>query len=444
MLKRTLCLFTILVAAAVFLSGCEDAKAPQAGLATVTYMEVKTRPVTLTTELSGRTSPFMISEVRPQVSGIIKDRLFIEGTDVKEGEILYQIEPDLYQAAYDSAKATHMKAEANEVAAKLLAKRLEQVVRVNAVSKQDYDNAVAANGQAQAEVAAAKAAMDTARINLEYTRVTAPVSGRIGRSSITAGALVTQNQPTALATIQQLDPMYVDVTQSSTELLRLRRAFNTGELKSSGETAMQATLKLEDGSRYMQRVPKKDPATGDVLRTAEGKIQYELKPIIGTLKFSEVTVEQSTGVVTIRALFPNPEGTLLPGMYVRAILEEGISDRAILIPQKAVIRNNRGLPVAQVLIRDAGAEGQDDVFTVESRVLTVDRAIDNQWLVTEGLKEGDLLLVVGSQRARPGVPVKGVREQAADSEPSSVSGQNARQRTSTDTPASSGAAGKAE
>ena len=392
-----------LLAITLLLPGCQDAKAPpQGALPSVSYMEVKSRAVTLSTELSGRTSAYMVAEVRPQVSGIIQQRLFVEGSDVREGDVLYQIDPAIYQAAYDNAKATLMRAEANEVAAGLLAERYRQVVRVSAVSKQEYDNAVAAHGQAKADVAGARAALDLARINLDYTEVKAPVSGRIGRSAVTPGALVTQNQPTALATIQKLDPMYVDVTQSSVELLRLRRAFSSGELISSGETAMQATLILEDGTAYTQRI------SGD-----------GVKPVIGTLKFSEVTVEQSTGAVTIRAEFPNPENTLLPGMFVRAVLEEGVSEHAILIPQKAVTRNNRGLPMVYKLTRpaDPNQQGQAqtpaDVYTVTLQMISVDRAIDNQWLVTEGLAEGDLVVVEGLMRVRPGMPVKGLPETAA-------------------------------
>lgn len=411
MSKHPLHLLLFLVAA-LALPGCEDSKTPPSRLASVSYMKAESRPVTLTTELSGRTSAFMVSEVRPQVGGIIQERLFVEGSDVKEGDVLYQIDPAIYQAAFDNAKATLMRAEANEVAAKLLAERYQQVVRVSAVSKQEYDNAVASYGQAKADVAAARAALDSARINLDYTKVTAPVSGRIGRSTVTPGALVTQNQPTALATVQQLDPMYVDVTQSSSELLRLRRAFSSGALKSSGDTAMQVTLKLEDGTTYMRRVPKTD-ASGQTVKDTDGTIQYELKPVIGTLKFSEVTVEQSTGAVTIRAVFPNPEGTLLPGMYVRAILEEGVSEKAILIPQKTVVRNNRGLPVIQKLTKNATIQEQEGVYNVTPQVITIDRSIGNDWLVTGGLKEGDLVMLEGLMRVRPGTPVTGTPKPAA-------------------------------
>lgn len=405
-------LLGVWAAALLFLPGCDKQQAPQSQLPAVTFMQVSTKTVTLTSELSGRTSPFMISEVRPQVSGIIQQRLFVEGSDVKQGEVLYQIDPSLYQAAFDNAKATLQKAEANEVAARLLAERYQKVVRVSAVSKQEFDNAVAAHGQAKAEVAAARAALDTARINLEYTRVTSPVSGRIGRSTVTPGALVTQNQANPLATVQQLDPMYVDVTQSSTDLLRLRRAFESGALRSSGEAAMQVSLILEDGTTYVSRVPRKDPATGEPLRDANGRELFDLAPVIGTLKFSEVTVEQSTGVVTIRAVFPNPEGTLLPGMYVRAILEEGVSENAILIPQKTVIRNNRGLPVVQVLFKDETNKDQEGVYSLEARTITVDRSIDNQWLVTNGLKEGELIVLEGLTKVQAGKPVNGVPEGA--------------------------------
>ena len=401
----------VVVAGSLLLAACEDKKAPQASMPAVTYMQVRPQSVTLTTELSGRTSAFMVSDVRPQVSGIILERLFVEGSDVKQGDVLYQIDPSLYQAAYDNAKATLMKAEANEVAAKLLAERYRQVVKVNAVSKQEYDNAVASYGQAQAEVAAARAALDTAAINLAYTKVTAPVSGRIGRSSVTPGALVTQNQSDALATVQQLEPMYVDLTQSSSEMLRLKKAFSSGALKSSGEAALQATLKLEDGTTYACRKPKIDPASGQQMKDESGNPAYELQPVIGTLKFSEVTVEQSTGAVTIRAVFPNPDGILLPGMYVRAVLQEGVNDKAYLVPQKTAIRNSRGQPVVQLLTKNATIENVEGVYNVTPRLLEVDRAIGNNWLVTGGLKDGDRVVVDGLQKIRPGMAVKGTQEQ---------------------------------
>ncbi len=401
----------MVVAGSLLLAACEDKKAPQAGMPAVTYMQVRPQTVTLTTELSGRTSAFMVSDVRPQVSGIILERLFVEGSDVKQGDVLYQIDPALYQAAHDNAKATLMKAEANEVAAKLLSERYRQVVKVNAVSKQEYDNAVASYGQAQAEVAAARAALDTAAINLAYTKVKAPVSGRIGRSSVTPGALVTQNQSDALATVQQLDPMYVDLTQSSNEMLRLKKAFSSGALKSSGEAALQATLKLEDGTTYVCRQPTIDPASGQQMKDESGNPAYELKPVIGTLKFSEVTVEQSTGAVTIRAVFPNPDGILLPGMYVRAVLQEGVNDKAYLVQQKTVIRNSRGQPVVQLLTKNATIQNLEGVYNVAPRLLEIDRPIGNSWLVTGGLKDGDRVVVDGLQKIRPGMAVKGTQDQ---------------------------------
>jgi membrane fusion protein (multidrug efflux system) len=401
-----------IVCASLLLAACGSEKAPE-NIPTVTFMQVSPKSVTLTSELPGRTSAYTVAEVRPQVNGIILERLFVEGSDVKQGDVLYRIDPALYKAAYDNARATLMKVEANAVAAKLLAERYRQVVRVNAVSKQEYDNAVAAYGQAQAEVAAAKAALDTAAINLEYTRVTAPVSGRIGRSAVTSGALVTQNQPNALATVQRLDPMYVDVTQSSTEMLRLKKALSSGELKSSGEGALKATLILEDGAPYQQRVPRKDPVSGQEMKDEAGNPVFVLEPVVGSLKFSEVTVEQSTGAVTIRAVFPNPDGLLLPGMYVRTILEEGVNDRAVLLPQKTVIRDSRGRPVVQILTKNATIRDQEGVYNAVPRILEIDRSIGNDWLVTGGLKEGDRVVLEGLQKIRAGQAVKGTPEQSS-------------------------------
>lgn len=397
-------LLLVIIMTAFLAAACDEQAPQQQAAATVTYLEIKPEPLRLTTELSGRTAAFMVSEVRPQVSGIIQKRLFTEGADVQQGEVLYQIDPAPYQAAYNNALASLQKAEANVVAAALLAERYEKVVRVKAVSKQEYDNAVASQGQAEAEVAAAKAALDAARINLEYTKVTAPVSGRIGRSTVTQGALVTQNQPEPLATVQQLDPIYVDVTQSSVELLRLKKAFASGALKSSGEGAMQVALKLEDGSLYARREPKKD-AAGNTLKDAKGNEVFEEKPIYGTLKFSEVSVEQSTGVVTIRAVFPNLDGTLLPGMYVRALLEEGVDEKAILIPQKTIIRNNRGLPVVQVLNKSGTTPDGKDLYTPETRIIAVDRPVGNDWLVREGLQAGERIVLVGLQKISGQQPV---------------------------------------
>jgi len=328
--------------------------------------------VALTTELPGRTSAYLIAEVRPQVGGIIQKRLFTEGSDVKADEVLYQIDPAPYQAAYNSAKAALARAEANGIPARLKAERYSKLVKNNFISQQDYDEASAALKQAEADVEANKAAVETARINLAYTKVTAPISGRIGRSSVTNGALVTASQPAALATIQQLSPIYVDVTQSSAELLRLKRSLASGLLRSDGEAKAKVRLLLEDGSAY---------------------------PLPGTLKFSEVTVDQSTGSITLRAIFPNPKQTLLPGMFVRAILEEGVDEHAILVPQRGVTRNPDGSAMVMVV----GSEEK-----VEPRAIKVVRTVGDNWLVSEGLKAGDRVILEGLQKARPGTPVKAV------------------------------------
>lgn len=335
----------------------------------VSVVVVVPQPLSLTTELSGRTSAFRIAEVRPQVGGIIQERLFTEGSDVKKGEVLYQIDPAIYQSAYSSAKATLAKAEANLFPARLRLQRFKDLVQINAVSKQDYDDVEAALKQAEAEVEGAKAAVETARINLAYTRVTAPISGRIGRSAVTNGALVTASQSEPLATIQLLDPVYVDVTQSTAELLRLKRDIANGLLNTQGVQQAEVNLLLEDGTPYDCQ---------------------------GTLKFSDVTVNQSTGSVTLRSVFPNPEQLLLPGMFVRAVINEGINEQAILVPQQGVTRNQTG--AATALVVGAGEK-------VEMRVLKVARAIGDKWLVTEGLAPGDRLIVEGLQKAQPGTQV---------------------------------------
>jgi membrane fusion protein (multidrug efflux system) len=326
----------------------------------------------LTTELPGRTSAYLIAEVRPQVSGIIQERLFIEGSDVEAGDVLYQIDPAVYQANYDSANAALARAEANLIPIRLKAERYADLVKINAVSQQEYDDASAALKQAEADVEANKAAVETARINLAYTKVTAPISGRIGRSSVTVGALVTANQPAALATIQQLSPIYVDVTQSSAEMLRLKQSIASSLLKSNEASHANVRLFLEDGSLY---------------------------PLTGTLEFSEAMVDQSTGSVTLRAIFPNPKHTLLPGMFVRAILDEGVNEHAILVPQRGVTRN----PAGDAMVMVVGSEEK-----VEPRVIKVLRNVGENWLVSEGLKAGDRVILEGLQKARPGTPVKAV------------------------------------
>lgn len=338
---------------------------PEAGV-----VVMKSEPVTLTMELSGRISPQMVAEVRPQVGGIIQKRLFTEGGDVKTGEALYQIDPASYQAAYAIAKAALAKSEANVFTLRQKADRYKELVTINAVSRQEYDDSTAALKQAEADIESGKATVDAARINLAYTRLSAPISGRIGRSSVTPGALVTANQASALATIQQLDPIYVDVTQSSADLLRLKRSLASGEIKSKDANQAKVKLVLEDGSSY---------------------------PLEGTLNFSEVTVDQSTGSITLRAQFPNPNQLLLPGMFVRGIVQEGIQEQAILVPQRGVTRDPAGNAVALVV-------GENDV--VERRVLKTERTVGDAWLITDGLKVGERVIVEGIQRIRPGATVK--------------------------------------
>ena len=340
---------------------------PEVGIITI-----QPQRTVLTTELPGRVAPHLVAEVRPQVGGIIQQRLFTEGSDVKAGQVLYQIDPATYRAAFASAKAALARAEANLAPARLREERFQDLVKIRAVSQQEYDDAHAAFLQAEAEVESAKAAMETARIDMDYTSVKAPISGRIGRSTVTTGALVTANQAAALATIQQLDPVYVDITQSTADLLRLKQSLASGVLKNGGATQAQVKLLLEDGTHY---------------------------PQTGTLKFSEVTVEQSTGSVTLRNLFPNPEQLLLPGMFVRAVLEEGVNEQAILVPQRGVTRN----PAGNAMVMVVGAEEK-----VEPRLVKAVRTVGDNWLISEGLKAGDRVILEGIQRARPGTVVKAV------------------------------------
>src|SRR6266581_5906377 len=339
--------------AGLMMTGCGKKTAaapPPAGPPEVGVAVVQPEHVALTTELPGRTSPNLIAEVRPQVGGIIQKRLFTEGSDVKAGQVLYQIDPASYQAAYASARAAQARAEATLDTVRLKAERYRDLVKIKAVSQQDNDDAQASLKQAEADVASTKAAVETARINLAYTKVTAPISGRIGRSTVTDGALVTASQTAAMATIQQLSSIYVDVTQSSAELLKLKQNLASGLLKHDGANQARVKLLLEDGSAY---------------------------PLPGSLKFSEVTVDQSTGSITLRAIFPNPKQTLLPGMFVRAILEEGVNEQAILVPQRGVTRDTSG----NALVMVVGAEEK-----VEPRIITVARTVGDSWLVSAGLK----------------------------------------------------------
>ena len=356
------------------LTGCKDeksaAQAPAAPAVEVAVEAVKPQKVVYTTELAGRTSAFQISEVRPQVSGILQKRLFREGGDVKAGDVLYQIDPATYQANLDSAKANLARAEANVAPAKLKMQRFKDLASISAVSKQEYDDAEAAYKQAQADVGVMQAAVENARIRLNYTRVISPISGRISRSLVTPGALVTENQASPLTTVQQLDPVYVDVTQSSAEVLRLRRSLESGTLRHADAEHASVRLLLEDGTPYGSE---------------------------GTLQFTDVSVDESTGMVTLRAIFPNPKQELLPGMYVRAILTEGVDEQAMLLPQRALQRDAKGNPTAYVV----NAENK-----VEVRPLKVGRTQGTSWVVLDGLKAGDRVVTEGLQKIRPGVSVR--------------------------------------
>jgi membrane fusion protein, multidrug efflux system len=367
--SHVLLLFTT---AGVLTSCSKPQGPPPAMVPEVATVTVTQQSILLTTELPGRTAPFRVAEIRPQVNGLILKRLFTEGTDVKEGQELYQIDPAPFQAALDNARAALGRAEANLPAIQSRVNRYKEALADKAVSQQDFDDASAALKQAEADINYYKAMLQTARINLNYARVVSPISGRIGSSTVTDGAIVTAYQPVALATVQQLDPIYVDVAQSATDLLRLKRRLEGGQLKHGGTNANKVRLILPDGSAY---------------------------PMEGALQFQDISVDPTTGTVTLRMVFPNPNGMLLPGMFVRGIVQEGANDQAILVPQQAVAGDTKGNPVA--LIVDATGK-------VVQRQIVVDRAIGSQWLIASGLAPGDRVVAEGQQRARPGTPVKEV------------------------------------
>lgn len=360
----------ILISAAL-LAGCDDQgdKHAQAVEPLVTVHVATAAPLAVTTELPGRTSAFRIAEVRPQVSGIVLKRNFTEGSDVEAGQSLYQIDPATWQANYDSAKGELAKSEAAATIAHLTVKRYAPLVGTKYISQQEYDQAIADARQADAAVIAAQAAVESARINLAYTKVTSPIGGRIGKSSVTEGALVTDGQAAALATVQQLDPIYVDVTQSSSDFMRLKQSVAQGSLHKDN-TGSSVQLVMENGTAYSLK---------------------------GTLQFSDVTVDESTGSITLRAVFPNPQHTLLPGMFVRARIDEGVQPNAILIPQQGVTRTPRG--DATVLVVNKQSQ-------VESRTVVASQAIGDKWLISEGLQPGDQVIVSGIQKVHPGVKVK--------------------------------------
>ncbi|QMD50858.1 efflux RND transporter periplasmic adaptor subunit [Citrobacter sp. RHB35-C21] len=362
---------SFIIMSAVLLAGCNDQGETQAHPAEpqVNVHVVEKAPLAVTTELPGRTTAFRIAEVRPQVSGIVLKRNFTEGSDVEAGQSLYQIDPATYQADYDSAKGELAKSEAAAAIAHLTVKRYVPLVGTKYISQQEYDQAIADARQADASVIAAKAAVESARINLAYTKVTSPISGRIGKSNVTEGALVTNGQATELATVQQLDPIYVDVTQSSNDFMRLKQSVEQGSLHKDSASST-AELVMENGQSY---------------------------PLKGALQFSDVTVDESTGSITLRAVFPNPQHTLLPGMFVRARIDEGVQPNAILVPQQGVTRTPRG---------DATVMVVNDKSQVEARTVVATQAIGDKWLISEGLQPGDKVIVSGLQKARPGVKVK--------------------------------------
>lgn len=364
----------VLASSAVLaLAACGDGEkqqqqAPQ-GPAPVGYTIVREEPVTLTTELPGRTAAFETSEVRPQVNGIVLERLFVEGDVVHKGQSLYRIDPAPYEAQVASARAALTRARSSIASSAALARRYGELVKINAIARQEFENAQTTAAQARADVAAQQAALRTAQIDLARTTIRAPITGRIGRSVFTTGALVSASQTNALATIQRLDPIYVDIQESSSDLLKLRQQILSGQLTRNGNARVK--LKLEDGSEYGPQ---------------------------GTLRFADVTVDPTTGSQVIRALFPNPNGLLLPGMFVRASLVEGTQANGMLVPQRAVSRDEKGL--ATVMVIGAGNK-------VEVRTLQTSRAIGDNWLATSGIKSGDKIIVEGGMMLRPGMPVQG-------------------------------------
>ncbi len=372
--SRCLCLGAVVAAAAAALaSGCGGPRGPMPGGRTpeVTVVTLKPQSVALTRDLPGRVSAYLIAEVRPQVSGIVKQRLFTEGSSVKAGQPLYELDDAIYRAQLNSARATLQKAQATEAAAQLTAGRAAEMIKIDAVSAQDNDNAIAALAQAKADVAAAQAAVDSSAVNLGYAHIVSPISGRIGKSGITQGALVTAQQAEALATVQQLDPIYVDVNQSSNEWLQLKQDIDAGRLQ-AGASGAPTRIVLENGTPY----------------ATEGKLQ-----------FSDVTVDPTTGNFLLRVVVANPNALLMPGMYVRAVVGEGIRPQGLLVPQRGVTRDPKGAATALVVGPDS---------KVELREVQVSRTVGDQWLVEGGLADGDRVIVEGLQKVKPGMAVKAV------------------------------------
>lgn len=361
--------FLILLLIGIELTGCKS-KMQMPPLPEVAAITIQPQPAVLKTELPGRTHAYRIAEIRPQVNGIIKKRLFTEGSDVNEGQVLYEIDPAPFQAAFNNAKASLSRAQASLSSIRSRAERYKELLADKAVSQQEYDDAASALNQTEADIQYWKAMVESAQINLNYTKVTAPISGRIGKSSVTDGALVTAYQPVSLSTIQQLDPIYVDVPQSTAEMLRMNRRLKNGDVNQDGMAQRKVSLFLEDGTEY---------------------------PLDGTYQFRDVTVDPTTGSVILRMVFPNPDGILLPGMFTRVLVEEGVQPEAILLPQQAVSRDVKGNPYALIVDIDN---------KIELRMLTLDREIGNQWIVVSGLSPGERVVVEGLQKVRPGNAVK--------------------------------------
>jgi membrane fusion protein (multidrug efflux system) len=386
----------VVLAAVALVAGCGSQGGPPPGGMTpqVSVVTLKPQAVALTRDLPGRVSAFLVAEVRPQVSGIVKQRLFTEGGIVKAGQPLYELDDAIYRAQYNSARATLQKALATQEAARLTAGRSAEMVKIDAVSAQDNDNAIAALGQAQADVAAAQAAVDSSAVNLAYAHIVSPINGRIGKSSITQGALVTADQTAALATVQQLDPIYVDVNQSSSEWLQLKQDVDAGRVQ-AGASGAPTKIVLENGSSYAA---------------------------LGTLQFSDVTVDPTTGNFLLRVIVANPGQLLMPGMYVRAIIGEGVRPEGLLAPQRGITRDPRGGATALVVNHDG---------KVEVREVTVSRTIGDQWLVEEGLSSGDRVIVEGLQKVQPGMPVTAVEAAPAPAGEAAAAGTNNAGKTGT-------------
>nr|WP_295381279.1 multidrug efflux RND transporter periplasmic adaptor subunit SmeD [Pseudoxanthomonas sp.] len=393
MSRTSLPLLALSLAIGLTLSACGggEPEAPQGGPGQVTVTTLKTEQVGLTRELPGRTNAFLVAEVRPQVNGIVARRLFTEGGEVKAGQPLYQLDDASYRAQANTARAQLARAEATAHAARLSARRISELAKIDAVSQQDLENAVAAQKQAEADVGAARASLDAANVTLGYARITAPISGRIGKSTVTQGALVNAGQAEALATVQQLDPIYVDLSQSSAELLQLRRELTSGRLQDNQQ--LPVSILLEDGSTFEHK---------------------------GTLEFSEVSVDPGTGSFGLRVKVDNPEGVLMPGMYVRAVIGGGVRGNALLVPMQGIARDPKGDTSAMVV----GKDGK-----VEVRPVKVSRALGDKWLVEEGLKAGDKVIVEGLQKIGPGMPVqatelgaKPARTAAASAAPAAAPG----------------------